>query len=105
MRPLVSTVTDLYVPAVTPVFASVTTTAALAVPSNVAEPVASPLRLRVRAVASFVADEALPVSDAVMTLAAKLPEASRKTSVLAWLMLTAFEVTVGLPARPSPFVI
>ena len=102
-RPLASTVTLEYEPAMTPLFASVRAMALSAEPSKEAEPVASPLMDSVRAVDSLSADVALPVRAAVIVPAEKLPDASRATIAEAVLALVAFDVTVGLPATPSAF--
>lgn len=54
-KPLALTLTFVYVPAPTPELASVTDIPAFSLPSNVALPVAAPLRLIVRGDASFTA--------------------------------------------------
>ena len=85
--------------------------ARVAVPVALAEPLkdvdhaTSPVELMVLAVASTVAEEAVPLSGpekllAVMTLELKLPEPSRSTTVLITLVAEEFSVTVNalLPA-------
>lgn len=94
-----------YEPAVTAVDARVRVMEAFADPSNEADPVPSPVRASVRTVASFVAVDALPLKAAVIVPAAKLPLASRFTTVLAVLALVASPISadamVTAPVRPA----
>ena len=55
-------------------------------PSKVADPDMSPVRVNDLALASLVAVAALPIIDAVMAPASKLPSASRFTRVFAVLL-------------------
>jgi hypothetical protein len=57
------------------------------------------------AVCKVVAVEALPLKDAVIVPAEKLPEASLATIVETVFALVALEVIVGFPADPSALVI
>ena len=77
-------------------------------PSNEAEPDMSPVRVNERALASLVAVALLPIIEAVMAPASKLPSASRFTSVFAVLL----SVSNGLSylrefhgVTPSPILI
>jgi hypothetical protein len=69
---------------------------ALAEPSKDADPVTSPERAMVLAVASAVAEVALPLKDAVIVPALKFPDASLATIVDAVFAEVAFEVTVNV---------
>ena len=75
-----------YVPAVTPLLASVKLPVAFALPSMFVVQVASPVILILRLAAHVLAVVALPLSAAVIVPAVKLPLASRRTSVLAVLL-------------------
>ena len=88
-RPFVSTVTRVYWPAETPEAAKVDAIEALAVPSTDVEPVTSPVRETVLAVAHLVAVEAFPANAAVIVPAAKFPLSSRFTIIFAVLRLVA----------------
>ena len=111
MRPLASTVkvatcvAEPYDVAVTPVLERVAVPVALAEPSKDVDHATSPVELMVLAVARAVADEAVPLSGpekllAVMTLALKLPEPSRSTTVLTTFVAEELSETVNvlLPA-------
>src|SRR5574343_208125 len=71
-----------YVPAETPTAGSEAVNETSTDPSNIADPVTSPLITMVRAVDNFVAVLALPSNDAVIVPALKFPEASRLTITL-----------------------
>ena len=75
----------------------------LAEPSNDAEPDMSPVRVKFLALASLVAVAALPIKEAVMAPASKLPSASLFTRVLAMLESASSRLCEkGMPHYGSP---